>query len=111
MVANAGPSFGRNQSLDIQLALHLRQLRAHSHDCSRCRGAVTTGDHILMCFQGRELVLVCMKDSHILWDVKRAAYASSDGTIYACPDIYAHGDTAEDTAMPLLVTDYVPKLF
>ncbi len=96
---------------DIKCASYIRQLRAHLMYCRPCSGAIKAGDHSGICLRGRELTFAVVKYSAILWQIKKAAYANPDGIVYACPNIRMHGPTAQDTACPLVVTDYAERLF
>ncbi|SRR5260370_41233211 len=96
---------------DIRLANYIRQLRQHLSTCASCKGAIKADDHTKLCYSSRRLILMVAKLSAILWEVKKAAYANPGGTVYACPDIRKHGETAEDTACPLIVHDYAERLF
>jgi len=79
--------------------------------CNSCKGAIKAQDHSGICRKGRDLVFAVCVYSDTLWRIKQAAYANPAGSVYACPDIALHGDTAQDTACPLLVTAYADRLF
>lgn len=96
---------------DIKCASYIRQLRAHLMYCKTCSGAIKANDHSQLCRKARELMISVARYSAILWELKQAAYANPDGTVYACPDIRKHGETAEDTACPLVVQAYADRLF
>jgi hypothetical protein len=101
----------QDAAADIKCASYIRQLRAHLMHCNNCKGAIKANDHAQLCRKCRELILTVARYSAVLWDLKKAAYADPGGTVYACPDIRKHGETAQDTACPLVVQAYAERLF
>lgn len=96
---------------DAQLASALRTMREHVVRCAKCRTAIDGSDPTDMCRDGMACVLGVFKCDHTLWVIKQAAYVHQNGTVYACPAPWIHGEANAITAAPLVVTGVQEGLF
>ncbi len=87
------------------------ELKRHLRSCFQCSIARKSADPYMMCRAGLILTLAAADRYDLLISLRKKAFASKQGTVFACPDTSKHGSSYSLTAIPLHVVGVQEGLF
>jgi len=96
---------------DNRISEMLLELKRHLESCKKCISAVKARDGLALCTHTTGIIVSIALRYDRLLPTRIAAHRQGVTTVYACPDLAAHGKTFPLIAEPLNVTGVQGALF